>query len=76
MGGWFFCLPSETKPKEPGLGKPCAGKPLARFDEGEGSERGLPTRCSLYSTSNAFSRITDLSALTLQVNQCRAAFIL
>jgi hypothetical protein len=27
---------AETKPKEPGLGKPCAGKPLARFDEGGG----------------------------------------
>jgi hypothetical protein len=32
---------AETKPKEPGLGKPCAGKPLARFDEGEGSVCGL-----------------------------------
>jgi hypothetical protein len=61
---------AETKPKEPGLGKPCAGrseaemdgrrpprrgersesKPLARFDEGEGGVRGLPLRCSLYST--------------------------
>jgi len=28
---------AKTKPKELGLGKPCAGKPLARFDEGEGS---------------------------------------
>lgn len=28
---------AENEPKEPGLGKPCAGKPLARFDEGEGS---------------------------------------
>ncbi|MCS6299726.1 MAG: hypothetical protein H2170_06445 [Opitutus sp.] len=41
---------AETKPKEWGLGKPCAGKPLARFDEGEGRADGLPTRGSLYST--------------------------
>jgi len=33
---------AETKPKEPGFGKPCAGKPLARFDEGEGIVGGLP----------------------------------
>jgi hypothetical protein len=41
---------AENEPKEPGLGKPCAGKPPARFDEGEGSVCGLPLRCSLYST--------------------------
>jgi len=34
-------------PKELRLGKPCAGNPPARFNEGEGSERGLPPRCSL-----------------------------
>jgi hypothetical protein len=27
-------LTSEIDPKEPGQGKPCAGKPPARFDEG------------------------------------------
>jgi len=31
---------AETNPKERGLGKPCAGKPPARFDEGEGSVPG------------------------------------
>jgi hypothetical protein len=50
-GGLDAMNSAETKPKEWGLGKPCAGKPLARFDEGEGSERGSPPRCSLYSTS-------------------------
>ena len=36
-GGLDAVNPAEIKPKEPGLGKPCAGEPLARFDEGEGS---------------------------------------
>jgi len=31
---------AETDPKEWGLGKPCAGKPPARFDEGESSAAG------------------------------------
>jgi hypothetical protein len=30
----------ETNPKERGLGKPCAGKPPARFDEGESIASG------------------------------------
>ena len=30
----------ETNPNERGLGKPCAGKPPARFDEGESSVAG------------------------------------
>ena len=29
---------AETNPNERGLGKPCAGKPPARFDEGESCE--------------------------------------
>ena len=33
---------AETNPKEPGFGKPCAGKPPARFDEGESSDGGRP----------------------------------
>ena len=49
-GGLEAMNSAETKPKEWGLGKPCAGKPLARFDEGEGRADGLPTRGSLYST--------------------------
>ena len=49
-GGLVAMNSAETKPKEWGLGKPCAGKPLARFDEGEGRADGLPTRGSLYST--------------------------
>jgi len=32
--------PVETNPKERGLGKPCAGKPPARFDEGESIASG------------------------------------
>ena len=49
--GWLVLLSlAETEPNELGLGKPCAGKPPARFDEGEGSVSGLPLRCSLYST--------------------------
>ena len=39
---------AETNPKERGLGKPCAGKPLARFDEGESSATG--NRCAALST--------------------------
>ena len=31
---------AETIPNERGLGKPCAGKPPARFDEGESSVAG------------------------------------
>ena len=31
---------AETNPKERGLGKPCAGKPPARFDEGESRAPG------------------------------------
>ena len=31
---------AEINPKERGLGKPCAGKPPARFDEGESSATG------------------------------------
>ena len=31
---------AETKPNEWELGEPCAGKPPARFDEGEGSVPG------------------------------------
>jgi hypothetical protein len=30
----------EINPKERGLGKPCAGKPPARFDEGESRDAG------------------------------------
>jgi hypothetical protein len=30
----------ETNPNERGLGKLCAGKPPARFDEGESSDAG------------------------------------
>jgi hypothetical protein len=46
---------AETNPKERGLGKPCAGKPPARFDEGEGSVPGdrlaaLSTLPEKYST--------------------------
>ena len=42
---------AETNPNERGLGKPCAGKPPARFDEGESSVAGnrfaaLPTLLS------------------------------
>ena len=33
-GGLEAMNSAETKPKELRLGKPCAGKPLARFDEG------------------------------------------
>jgi hypothetical protein len=50
-GGLEAMNSAETKPKELRLGKPCAGKPLARFDEGEGSVCGLPLRCALYSTT-------------------------
>jgi hypothetical protein len=44
---------AETNPKEWGLGKPCAGKPPARFDEGESSGAGdcvaaLPTLLHLW----------------------------
>jgi len=31
---------AETNPNERGLGKPCAGKPPARFDEGESRHVG------------------------------------
>ena len=39
-GGLETMNSAETKPKELRLGKPCAGKPLARFDEGEGAFAG------------------------------------
>ena len=42
---------AETNPKERGLGKPCAGKPLARFDEGE--SRVMGDRCAALSTLRA-----------------------
>ncbi len=38
----------ETNPNERGLGKPCAGKPFARFDEGESSVAG--NRFAAFST--------------------------
>ena len=38
---------AETKPNEWGLGKPCAGKPPARFDVGESRAPGDRTRLSL-----------------------------
>ena len=50
-GGLEAMNSAEIKPKELRLGKPCAGKPLARFDEGEGRVCGLPLRCALYSTT-------------------------
>ena len=41
LHGWLVLLSSaENEPKEPGLGKPCAGKPLARFDEGGAANAG------------------------------------
>ena len=49
-GGLEAMNSAETKPKEWELGKPCAGKPPARFDEGASHVSGLPTRGSLYST--------------------------
>jgi hypothetical protein len=39
-GGLDAMNSAETKPNERGLGKPCAGKPPARFDEGESSAAG------------------------------------
>ena len=39
-GGMEAMNSAATKPKEPGLGKPCAGKPHAPFDEGEGRKGG------------------------------------
>ena len=39
-GGLEAMNSAETNPNEWGLGKPCAGKPPARFDEGEGSAGG------------------------------------
>jgi hypothetical protein len=50
-GGLEAMNSAETKPKELRLGKPFAGKPLARIDEGEGRVCGLPLRCSLYSSA-------------------------
>jgi hypothetical protein len=47
---------AETNPQERGLGKPCAGKPPARFDEGESSATRNPFRCSLYSTQTRVER--------------------
>ena len=38
---------AETNPNERGLGKPCAGKPPARFDEGENSAEITLTLFSL-----------------------------
>ena len=49
-GGLEAMKSAETKPKEWELGKPCAGKPPARFDEGASHIGGLPPRGSLYST--------------------------
>jgi hypothetical protein len=62
-GGLEAMNSAETKPKELRLGKPCAGKPLARFDEGEGSVCGLPLRCALYSTTGCFLRLDDGSLM-------------
>ena len=54
---------AETNPKERGLGKPCAGKPPARFDEGEGSVPGdrLAALSTLPNSDSAVCR--PLSAL-------------
>lgn len=41
--------PVKTNPKERGLGKRCAGKPAARFDEGESIASGNRL-AALYST--------------------------
>jgi hypothetical protein len=48
---------AETNPKERGLGKPCAGKPPARFDEGEGSVPGdrLAALSTLHHTLASFT---------------------
>jgi len=51
FGGLEAMNSAETKPKELGIGKPCTGKPLARFDEGEDRVWGLPLRCTIYSTT-------------------------
>ncbi len=53
---------AETNPQERGLGKPCAGKPPARFDEGEGSVPGdrfatLSTLQPLFNGSRQPSRL-------------------
>jgi hypothetical protein len=53
-GGLEAMNSAETKPKELRLGKPCAGKPLARFDEGEGAFAG--------------DRFAALSTLQPQIN--------
>ena len=37
--------------RPPRRGERSESKPLARFDEGEGSVCGLPLRCALYSTT-------------------------
>jgi len=49
----------ETNPKERGLGKPCAGKPPARFDEGESIASG--NRLAALSTL-----LPGIGAVTLQ----------
>jgi hypothetical protein len=50
---------AETNPKERGLGKPCAGKPPARFDEGESIASG--NRLAALSTL-----LPGIGAVTLQ----------
>jgi hypothetical protein len=54
---------AEINPNEWGLGKPCAGKPPARFDEGENRAAGNRRRGSLYSTET--SEVERKSALIL-----------
>jgi hypothetical protein len=57
-GGLEAMNAAEINPNERGLGKPCAGKPPARFDEGESRAPGDRTRLSLlYNQANTLSLV-------------------
>jgi len=62
-----------THPKERGLGKPCAGKPPARFDEGEGSVPGdrLASLSTLLENSDHVLRIFRVVSVRLPSRHCR-----
>jgi len=57
---------AETDPKEWGLGKPCAGKPPARFDEGESSAAG--------DRRTALSTLPFCKTIRMNESLCHEAF--
>lgn len=62
-GGLEAMTSAETNPNERGLGKPCAGKPPARFDEGESSAAGnrFAALSTLLSAEDCRGEMTDIN---------------